>query len=561
MNGDLETFFTILQDNGFRSSDDRRNWSGQVTVDWKNSLDGADETASHLVTIRLPDGFPFQAPIVCCEDTRPMSASWHLNPGSPPSLCLWDSTTGWRPTITAHQLLHRISDWFFHYHTNSWPDDSQTPDLHLYVQKKGIAIIGDNWQPDSSLSCGPFFLWQSSKFHTTPYLACSDSNLEQRIAEGIYLGKNPTRHKGIWFRLQSPIIPTSPLEELFSRMDLAIGEPDGWSKAKCISVVGKNGTGTGFPIALGFPKVDLQESWLFLWLQFPSRKQKRYKWSLPRNQSQIQVKSFQTAPAGKLDLLRRSQYISQELQGKSVAIFGVGSLGSSLALLLAKAGVSKMSLIDNDILMPGNVARHICGLHYVGTQKTVAAKEIIRKHNPDCDVFVNKTTWIVQEIQQIIADSSVVVDATGNTNFSLFLNRITSSLNHPVMFIAAYRRAKVGRMISCVAEGAPCLACYLEQPRSWSDAAYPTIPARSDYSFIEDGCGAVTEEAVALDVDAVANFGARQVVRFLMDTMDETNLGIIVNEGLDDASNEKLRSPGIHFWNNRAREDCSICRQ
>ena len=46
----------------------------------------------------------------------------------------------------------------------------------------------------------------------------------------------------------------------------------------------------------------------------------------------------------------------------SVVIVGCGSIGSHLAMCLAKSGVSKFTLIDNDIVVAENVPRHLCDM-------------------------------------------------------------------------------------------------------------------------------------------------------------------------------------------------------
>ena len=268
---------------------------------------------------------------------------------------------------------------------------------------------------------------------------------------------------------------------------------------------------------------------------------------------------FQTAPASTKALFRRTAHVSNSLASKSVALFGVGTLGSSIALLLAKAGIGSIRLIDSDHLMPGNVMRHICGLNYVGFSKTNATKWVIRRHNPDCAIGCNEATWDKPTLHGYMQDYDIVIDATGNINFSLYLNKICVELNQPVMFAAAYRRARVGRIILRIDSKSPCLACYLDYREAWSLDEYPIIPANPDESFLEDGCGSVTEEAVALDVEAVANFATRHIVRYLQGNHDGSNLGIIVSEPLPEGDSSYFYSLGQHYWTNKAYANCAIC--
>lgn len=558
----LESFYLRLHDEGFEPSECKTYWIGRVSVEWENDENGKEETAEHLIKIWLPESFPYHVPVVYSIDNPPLTPSWHLAPGDSPTLCLWDSETGWRPNYTAHKFLNRICDWFYYYHTDSWPASSQVPDLHLYLDKIGTVIVGEDWIPTSDISNGWFSLWRSKNYADTPSIATSTGELsepEPRLADNVILGSNPLRLQGAWFRVPRPFVPSNRLEVLLHQIDDLMQEPPGWALKKCVAATGRKSTRRGFPTAIGYPDHLNKERWLFLWTRFPEGSGKRYKWSSRHNLPKIELNSFQTAPASKDALLRRSAYISKSLTSKRVALFGVGALGSSIALLLAKAGVRELRLIDSDYVMPGNAMRHICGLNRIGLSKTTAVKLSIQGHNPDCHIQCYEATWVQEKLSFYIRDCDLVINATGNINFSLYLNKICVEFNQPILFVATYRRARVGRVISRLEKGAPCLSCYLDHQRDWPDNMYPTIPANSDESFIEDGCGSVTEEAVALDIEAVANFGTRQIVRFFQGTNDGSNLGLIVNEPLPDAENKYLCSPGMHFWTNKANTSCSIC--
>ena len=562
MDDHLELFFSSLQENEFEPNEANTNWTGFIQVDWQDVQTGEWKTAVHKIAIALPEGFPYQAPIVYSKDNPPLASSWHLSPGDPLTLCLWDSESGWKPHFSAKKLLNRISDWLYYFHTDTWPANSQVPDLHLYLEKIGTIIIGEDWKPPSDLTNGHLILWRSSKFSKTPYIASYQREVsvpEPRLADNIILGSNPERLRGVWFRVPQPFVPKDQLDTLFSQIDDLICTYSGWSTKKCIESIGQCVTGNGFPVAIGYPDQKGEERWLFLWSQFPGGIGKRFKWARHQKMRQVAIKSFQTAPASKEALLRRSAYISKNLTNKRIAIFGIGALGSSIALLTAKAGIGELRLVDNDNLMPGNAMRHICGLNYVGRQKTTAIKFVIHRHNPDCYVELFRATWAKEELNKYIKGCDFVIDATGNTNFSLYLNKICVDLEQPVLFTTAYRRARVGRIIMRLDRKSPCLACYLKYRAKWANDEYPIIPANPEESFIEDGCGSVTEEAVALDVEAIANFSARQTIRFLQGSHDGSNLGILVNEPLPDDDSKVLSIPGQHFWTNKAYTNCLVC--
>ena len=57
------------------------------------------------------------------------------------------------------------------------------------------------------------------------------------------------------------------------------------------------------------------------------------------------------------------------LAGKKVGIVGCGSLGSKIAVSLARSGVRDFVLIDDDIMKPGNLVRHDLDADSLGTHK------------------------------------------------------------------------------------------------------------------------------------------------------------------------------------------------
>jgi molybdopterin/thiamine biosynthesis adenylyltransferase len=572
----LKGFQIWLQDAGFESDpSDERIWNGSIPVEWIDSDMGHNNVSEHHLSIILPQGFPYREPMIVSRDDPPLDPSWHLAPGSPHTLCLWNSQTGWRPHFTAQFLLQHIEDWFYNYHTDSWPANSEVPDLHLYLEEEeGLVVIGDEWTPPRDQKSGRFTFWRYQRFYRTlPCLASCCTNgdesvilqkPEARLTENlIFIEKDIERLAGVWFRLDRPFVPPHNLRELLNHIDADLGMEQGWSGKECIHVFGHKLPGNGFPIALGYTDNQSQERWLFLWAQLlPStngKKRQKVKWLSPENLSRIRMKSFQTAPARKADLLRRSAYLSRRLGSCKAVVFGVGALGGSVAVLLAKAGTGEIRLVDSDILIPGNVIRHVCGLNQAGFEKTKAVERTVHLHNPDCCVACYRSTWNPEELQGYIEGCDVVVDTTANHNFSLYLNELCLVSSRPVIFAAAYRRAAVGRVIVHRNSDDPCLACYVDPIRFWSEDEYPYIPPDPEGTFIEDGCGVVTEEAVALDVEAVANLTSRVAIRIMQGQFESKNLAILVNEPLADTTGI-LAQEGLHWKANKPLANCLVCR-
>ena len=109
------------------------------------------------------------------------------------------------------------------------------------------------------------------------------------------------------------------------------------------------------------------------------------------------------------------------LAGKSVCIVGNGSLGAKIAVSLARAGVGRFEIVDDDVLLFGNLVRHEFDWRDVGSHKVDALKQRICLINVDTKVTVHRTRLNGQEASGRIARAlsaatacDVIMDATAD---------------------------------------------------------------------------------------------------------------------------------------------------
>src|SRR5207245_9489520 len=77
---------------------------------------------------------------------------------------------------------------------------------------------------------------------------------------------------------------------------------------------------------------------------------------------------------------------AERLFPKHVAFVGCGSGGSAVALMAARAGIGKFTLVDPDLLALENVGRHMLSRGDVGKPKVEGIKAKIRELNPLAEV-------------------------------------------------------------------------------------------------------------------------------------------------------------------------------
>lgn len=119
-----------------------------------------------------------------------------------------------------------------------------------------------------------------------------------------------------------------------------------------------------------------------------------------------------------IDTFSRTQMLLGEdamerLKSKTVAIFGVGGVGSYTAEALGRTGVGRLVLIDNDNIARSNINRQIHATQKtVGYAKVDIMKERLLEINPEIKVTAYKELYTEASAAELLLDSyDYVVDA------------------------------------------------------------------------------------------------------------------------------------------------------
>ena len=79
---------------------------------------------------------------------------------------------------------------------------------------------------------------------------------------------------------------------------------------------------------------------------------------------------------------------SEWMKDSTVVISGCGSVGSLVAVQLARSGIGNMVLCDPDCLEIHNICRHQLDISAIGRRKVDAVAEKIKLINPDINIKV-----------------------------------------------------------------------------------------------------------------------------------------------------------------------------
>ncbi len=112
------------------------------------------------------------------------------------------------------------------------------------------------------------------------------------------------------------------------------------------------------------------------------------------------------------DLLKRNvKGIAKKLKKAKVCILGLGGLGSNVAVLLARAGISYLKLVDFDVVEVSNLNRQQYRISHIGIKKTEAIKSIIKEINPFVEIEVLNKKVDRENILSVVGDVEIVVEA------------------------------------------------------------------------------------------------------------------------------------------------------
>ncbi len=122
----------------------------------------------------------------------------------------------------------------------------------------------------------------------------------------------------------------------------------------------------------------------------------------------------------------------ETIKGASIAVFGLGAVGSFAVEALARTGVGRLTLVDFDRVDVSNINRQLLALHStVGREKAELAAERVRDIHPGCQVSLKSAFINAGSLEDLLTeDLDVVVDAIDglNSKISLLSRAVTMGL-------------------------------------------------------------------------------------------------------------------------------------
>lgn len=117
-----------------------------------------------------------------------------------------------------------------------------------------------------------------------------------------------------------------------------------------------------------------------------------------------------------------------KLQAATVAVCGLGGLGSNVAIALARAGIGKLILIDFDSVDVTNLHRQQYKASQIGMPKAVALPENLREIAPYLQIEAHEVRISEENVLKLVGKADVVCEAFDNAESKAML--VNAVLEH-----------------------------------------------------------------------------------------------------------------------------------
>ncbi len=220
--------------------------------------------------------------------------------------------------------------------------------------------------------------------------------------------------------------------------------------------------------------------------------------------------------------MRRAPFLLG-LRDKTVLVIGLGSLGSPVALQLARAGIRTIDLVDHDHLQVGNTVRWALGWQCAGLSKARALASHIQHEYPRTEATPHVLRIGAPAVpggqsddeimRSLIERADLVVDASAEFLVNHYLADLCSDFGKAYLWLTTTHGAAggvVGRVIPGRTKG--CWHCF---QRALGDKSI-RLPAEATTGDLQAaGCSMPTFVGAGVDSDAIPVLATRLAIATL----------------------------------------------
>jgi len=213
----------------------------------------------------------------------------------------------------------------------------------------------------------------------------------------------------------------------------------------------------------------------------------------------------------------------EPLRSKTVALFGLGTLGAPAALEFGRAGVKEVRILDYDFVDTGPSVRWPFGLHEVGRKKVDVIQEFLKQHYPyttvhpehfkigDIPVPSRKTDQRV--LDEMLGGADLLFDATASLEVQRLL--FDEARQRGIPYLSVVGRPGAWRGIIYRHRPGRGRGCWYCLQNAIFDGSIPDAPAETKTGVQPRGCGDVTFTGTSFDMGTIALDAVRRAVATL----------------------------------------------
>ena len=209
--------------------------------------------------------------------------------------------------------------------------------------------------------------------------------------------------------------------------------------------------------------------------------------------------------------------VGRALRDKRALLIGCGAIGGFVAMELARAGFGHLTLIDHDVLEPGNYVRWPFGRQLWGVSKALLLSALVRQHYPwtmptaldgrvgaaasDVDFLKSGTGNPFVTLIEAIKAADVIIDATASPECQQAVAYHCNRLGKPVVVGNATLGAAGGIVAQFRSDAPACFNCALQQ---WKAEGLPDPAVDESGSLVPVGCNQETFTGGSYDLQEVS---------------------------------------------------------
>jgi molybdopterin/thiamine biosynthesis adenylyltransferase len=240
----------------------------------------------------------------------------------------------------------------------------------------------------------------------------------------------------------------------------------------------------------------------------------------------------------------------ESLRKWRVVVVGLGSLGGTVAVHLARSGVSRFALFDPDMLRPENVVRHSAGIPALFLPKVEAVRNAILNRNPWAvvDAYPSSPLWdgTLQAsfaFETLLGEpDTLVIVTTADHAVEHAINELAVQHVRPALFASVLGHADHGRVFRVLPGETPCYQCVIDGQLARPGRFFRQEDDGETQGPALEGYRQPGVPGTGIDVDLVAAHTAR----FALQTLSRLNGGLPTYPD----------APGHHLvWTNRGGSD------